>query len=63
VQLQRLVGTSWRASQNATLSGTGTYTFTVRRSETGTTSWRVVKAADADHAAGTGPTVRLTTVS
>ena len=63
VQLQRLVGTSWRASQNARLSGSGTYSFTVRRTETGTTSWRVVKAADADHAAGTGPTVKLTTVS
>jgi type VII secretion-associated serine protease mycosin len=59
VVLQRRVDGTWRDVTNATLSSTSTYTFRPATSKTGTTTYRVLRPAGKDHAAGTGPQVTL----
>ena len=59
VVLQRLVGGVWRDVTSATLSGTSTAAFTTTRYTAGTYYYRVTKAADSDHVAGTSARLTL----
>jgi len=60
VTLQRRGGDGvWRTTSRTTLSSTSGYRFTVKPTSRGTATYRVVRPADADHAAGTGPTRTL----
>jgi subtilisin family serine protease len=52
VVLQRLVSGAWQNVTSGTLSSNSTYRFPVRPGSRGTYTYRVSRAADADHAAG-----------
>lgn len=61
VTLQRQVGGVWRDHRTATLSSRSSYRFTLLTTTRGTSSYRVVQPADADHVRGFSPvrTVRV----
>jgi hypothetical protein len=60
VILQRYYSGAWHTVKTATLTSTSTYSFSYRPGSTGTRTLRVYRPADADHAAGTSPTMKLT---
>jgi predicted extracellular nuclease len=63
VQIQRLEGTTWTTIGTATLDEDSFYSYVVtigKKDKKGTTSFRVVKPADADHVVGTSRTVVIT---
>jgi type VII secretion-associated serine protease mycosin len=60
VTLQRLVGTSWSNVTTATLSSTSGYTFTIKPTAKGTSTYRVRFPGDTDHTAAAGPNRTLT---
>ena len=59
VYLQAVVHGTWRNVAAARLSATSAYTLRVRPPTRGTWTYRVLKPADADHAAGWSATFRL----
>ena len=56
---QAYVNGAWQTWATATLSSTGAYTFVIKTSTPQSYTYRVLKKADADHAAAAGPTLRL----
>jgi hypothetical protein len=60
VDLQYSYSGAWHTVKTATLTSTSTYSFTYWPGSTGTRSLRVYRPADADHADGTSPTLKLT---
>lgn len=59
VTLQRYTATGWANALSGTLNA-GAFSFAVRPAATGVHKYRVVRAADADHAGGTSATVTYT---
>jgi hypothetical protein len=60
VVLQWYYSGAWHTAKTATLTSTSTYSFSYKPGSKGTRQLRVYRAADADHVAGTSPTVKLT---
>jgi hypothetical protein len=60
VDLQYSYSGAWHTVKTATLTSTSTYSFSYWPGSTGTRSLRVYRPADADHADGTSPTMKLT---
>lgn len=60
VTLQRKTSSGWRAIATDQLSELSAFRFTWKPRKNGVTSYRVVKARDADHARGLSPVRRLT---
>ena len=63
VQVQRFLDGAWATVATARLDSDSLYAYTwtpSRQERKGTTTWRVVKPADGDHATGTSPTVDIT---
>ncbi len=60
VSLQYHYSGAWHTVTTATLTSTSTYSFTYQPGSTGTRSLQVYRPADADHASGTSPTMKLT---
>jgi Fibronectin type III domain len=60
VSLQYYYSGAWHTVKTATLTSTSTYSFSYWPGSAGIRSLRVYRPADADHAAGTSPTMKLT---
>jgi hypothetical protein len=61
VRLQRLSAGTWRTVASARLSASSGYTFSIRPTTRTRSLYRVLKPADADHAAATSASVSLRT--
>jgi hypothetical protein len=60
VILQRYSSGTWQTVKSATLTSTSTYSFSYKPGSAGTRTLRVYRPADAGHASGTSPTMKLT---
>jgi hypothetical protein len=60
VILQRYSSGAWQTVKSATLTSTSTYSFSYKPGSAGTRTLRVYRPADAGHASGTSPTMKLT---
>ena len=59
VYRQAYVDGTWQTWATATISSTGTYTFTINATAAQIYTYRVLKKADGDHAAAVSPTMTL----
>ncbi len=59
VQRQQLLNGTWTTLASTTLSSTGNYSFPVKANYSGTKTYRILKAADTDHATAKSTTATL----